>query len=125
MITITAVAGPNAIVSGLFLDPVALSSSASASASTNPFIGDDTTTEGNWTGTYGTQGYDIINGAVSLPSYAVITPAGATSFTAAASTTVPQALQNPGGTGRIAANWYCADRLHGGCQPDRWPGTRT
>ena len=37
----------------------------------------DPTTEGNWIGTYGTQGYDIIGGPSSLPSYATVTPSGA------------------------------------------------
>ena len=32
----------------------------------------DATTQGTWTGTYGTQGYDVVNGPVSLPSYATL-----------------------------------------------------
>ena len=78
---------------------------------------------GNWIGTYGTQGYDIIGNAASLPSYATVTPSGATTYTWAASTTDPRALQNPTGTNRIAACWY-AHQLHGGCEPDRRPDAR-
>ena len=37
----------------------------------------DTTTQGNWQNVYGTQGYDIVSDAVSIPSYATVTPAGA------------------------------------------------
>ena len=46
---------------------------------------------------YGSQGYNVINATngVDYPSYATVTPAGNTSYTWAASTSVPQALQNP------------------------------
>ena len=67
-----------------------------------------TATEGNWIGTYGAQGYDVIGSAASLPSYATVTPSGPSSYTWAASTTDPRALQDAGGTGRIAACWYSA-----------------
>ena len=70
------------------------------------FLEQDTTTEGNWIGTYGTQGYDVIGNAASLPSYATVTPSVQSTYTWAATTTDPRALQNPGGTGRIAACWY-------------------
>ncbi len=76
--------------------------------STASFLGSNTTTQGNWIGTYGSQGYDVINNASSLPSYATVTPAGQTSYTWAANTTDPRALQDAGGSGRIAATWYSA-----------------
>ena len=63
---------------------------------------------GNWIGTYGSQGYDVIGNAASLPSYATVTPAGQSSYTWAASTTDPRALQDASGSGRIAACWYSA-----------------
>ena len=58
--------------------------SSAACSSTRPrlwrpaasFIEQDTTTQGNWIGTYGTQGYDVIGNAASLPSYATVTPSG-------------------------------------------------
>ena len=69
----------------------------------------DTTTEGNWIGTYGSQGYDIIENAVSLPSYATVTPSGQSSSTGwPSSTTAPRALQTANGSSRIAACWYSA-----------------
>jgi hypothetical protein len=68
----------------------------------------DTTTEGAWMGPYGTQGYDIIGGATSLPSYATVTPSGAATYTWSTASTDPRALQNPGGTGGTAACWYSA-----------------
>ncbi|MGA7502290.1 MAG: hypothetical protein WBX00_36815, partial [Isosphaeraceae bacterium] len=85
--------------------------SGSASSSVVPsvsFIKQDTTTQGKWIGTYGSQGYDVIGNAASLPGYATVTPAGQTSYTWAASSTDPRALQDAGGTGHIAACWYSA-----------------
>ena len=67
-----------------------------------------TLAEGNWIGTYGTQGYEVIGNATSLPSYATVTPSGQATYTWAASTTDPRALQDAGGTGRIAAAWDSA-----------------
>jgi hypothetical protein len=79
---------------------------ASTSGTTATFIAQDKTTQGTWIGTYGSQGYDVIGGASSLPSYATITPSGQNANTWASGTTDPRALQNPGGSGRIAACWY-------------------
>ena len=96
LITLTHIAGKNAVLSGLFFD-------APPSAS---FVKQDTTTQGNWIGTYGTQGYDVIGNAASLPSYATVTPSGQSNYTWAASTTDPRALEDVGGNGRIAACWF-------------------
>ena len=84
---------------------VTISPSTSASAT---YLKTDATTQGNWIGAYGAQGYDVIGNAASLPSYATITPAGQSTSTWATSTTDPRALQGAGGTGRIAACWYSA-----------------
>ena len=75
---------------------------------TTTFLGDDSTTEGSWIGVYGSQGYNVINATngVAYPSYAIVTPACYEPFTWAANTTQVQALQNPSGSGRIAACWY-------------------
>ena len=53
---------------------VSVSGSTPATAT---FLKPDFTTQGTWMGTYGSQGYDVIDGPSSLPSYASITPAGA------------------------------------------------
>jgi NPCBM/NEW2 domain len=102
LITITDVSGPNAVLSGLFLDP-AITSTGVASAS---LVGRDTTTHGTWINTYGAQGYDVIGNTSSVPSYASITPAGAQEYTWASSTTSPLGLQTAGGSSRVAAAWY-------------------
>ena len=70
------------------------------------FLKQDATTQGSWTGAYGNEGYDVVNGPVSLPSYAVVTPSGESSRTWAGSTTDPRALEVPGGSGGVAAAWY-------------------
>ena len=86
-----------AAVSGLFFDP------APARAQ---FLGSDTSTQGNWRGVYGNDGYNIIEDAVSYPSYASLSETGITSQIWAASTTDVRALENaPPASGRIAANW--------------------
>ena len=92
-----------ALLSGIFFDPV-----APPPANTATFIGTNTTTQGNWIGAYGLQGYNVIGDAARYPSYATVTAAGETYQTWVASTTDPRALQNPGGNGRIAASWYAS-----------------
>jgi hypothetical protein len=99
LLTITRTSGANAVLSGLFFD---------APATSAAFIGQNTTTEGNWIGTYGAQGYDVIGSSASIPSYASVTPSGESNFTWAASTTDPRALKTANGMSRIAACWYSA-----------------
>ena len=72
------------------------------SSATATFTGEDTTTKGNWMGTYGTQGYDVIANAASLPSYATVTPSGEVNYTWTTSTTDPRALEDATGTSRVA-----------------------
>ena len=57
VITITRTAGANAVLNGLFLD----------GTGTPTFVREDTTTQGNWIGTYGASGYAIVSGPTSLP----------------------------------------------------------
>jgi hypothetical protein len=74
---------------------------------TATFVTTDATTKGNWQGTYGTQGYNVIDAGVSYPSYAQVTPSGNADWVWAASTSDPRALLKPGSTtDRIAATWY-------------------
>ena len=69
---------------------------------------EDTTTQGNWIGAYGSQGYDIVSGPTSLPSYAALTTIGASTYTWSSSATKPSALQLPGSSSHVAAVWYSA-----------------
>jgi fibronectin type 3 domain-containing protein len=70
------------------------------------FVSTDTTTEGNWRGVYGTDGYSVANDSQSLPSYASFAIQNQQNYTWAATTTDPRALQTGSGTGRIASTWY-------------------
>ncbi len=73
---------------------------------TATFVTTDTTTQGNWSGVYGGDGYSIVSDVTSLPAYATVQPSvGALQFTWAASTSDTRALTRVGG-GRVAATWY-------------------
>ncbi len=103
-IKVTKVSGPNAVISGLFIG----NAPAAATSSTATFVQYDTTTQGNWEGTYGSAGYNVIGDSPSYPSYATVTPSGQSSYTWASSTGQVSALENPSASGRIAACWYSA-----------------
>ncbi len=72
------------------------------------FVTLDTTTQGNWKGVYGSNGYNVINDTVAYPSYVTVTPSGVNATTWASSTTDERALLTASGTNRIAAAWYNA-----------------
>ena len=99
----TTLGGANAVVSGIFFGTPATPPSPSAT-----FISSDTTTQGNWQGRYGSDGYDIIGNQANLPTYATVTPAGQSNWTWASSTTDTRGLLVPqsGSTTRTAACWY-------------------
>jgi hypothetical protein len=99
LIKVTKEAGPNAVISGLFLDP---------GPATATLVGQDSATQGNWIGVYGSQGYNVIGNAAVYPSYAIVTPLGATSHTWAAQTTDVRALQTADGSSRVAAQWWAS-----------------
>jgi subtilisin family serine protease len=88
--------------------PVQITVTGSAGGPTAQFLATDTTTQGNWMGAYGADGYNIANDSASLPAYAQMTLTGASAFTWAASTTDSRALQRASGPGRIASAWYAA-----------------
>ncbi|MHB1561389.1 MAG: hypothetical protein ACYC61_28410, partial [Isosphaeraceae bacterium] len=97
VIQATSLSGPNAVISGVFIDAPSLAT----------FVKSDTTTQGAWIGKYGTQGYSIAGVATSLPSYATVAPAGGTPvWTWSSSTTDPRALASPGGGTAAAKTWY-------------------
>ncbi len=91
----------NAVISGLFF------STPSATKASATFVSSDTTTQGAWSPTYGANGYDLAQGAVSLPSYAQASLSGESSYTWQTGTTDPATLQTgPGSSTRFAACWY-------------------
>ncbi len=71
------------------------------------YLGLDSTTQGQWTGKYGSDGYQIANGATSLPAYATVSFTGASLYTWAPQTTDPRALQTaPSSATGIASSYY-------------------
>ena len=65
----------------------------------------DSHTEGQWVGTYGSQGYDLVGDAVNLPDYATVTTLGASINTWTTNTSAAQALTNPSDTFGVGACW--------------------
>jgi hypothetical protein len=107
VITITNLGGPAAVLSGLFFDPPS-SPQVSSQAATAKLVKRDASTEGNWIGAYGTQGYNIVGNATHYPAYAKISPYGQSTGIWTTSTTAARALRTASGTGRIAAEWFSA-----------------
>jgi subtilase family serine protease len=70
------------------------------------FVVADTSTQGNWHGVYGTDGYSIANDLQTIPAYATFAMQNQFAYTWASTTTDPRALQTGNGTGRIASTWY-------------------
>ena len=105
-VTVTRTAGPDAVLSGIFFGP-ALAVPPPQSSGTATFLRLDTSTQGNWKGIYGAEGYNVINDTQSDPAYATVTPTGQLLYTWAASTAEPRApLKASSPTDRIAATWY-------------------
>ena len=118
---ITKLSGGSPSLTGIFVDPVYGPSSSTSrapsqtSSSPSPvpmstsasYISQDTGTQGNWRGLYGSQGVDIAGVGDTLPAYAVTTTTGA-EYTWAASTTDVGAPLDLTGSDRTAAEWYGA-----------------
>ncbi|MGA3294904.1 MAG: hypothetical protein ABSE45_13090, partial [Candidatus Acidiferrales bacterium] len=84
------------------------STSSSSGGPTATFLQTDTTTEGTWIGTYGSDGSAIATvNPQTIPSYvsslSFVSPA---TWTWAASTTDNRATETGFGTARTAATWY-------------------
>jgi len=115
IIKISCNTGPNAVISGAFFGGAGSSSSpttppTTSSSNSAVFVNKDVSTEGNWQGVYGADGYNIEGMPVSLPSYAVLSVTSANAWTWTASTTDPRALETPGPPSglRQAACWFNA-----------------
>jgi hypothetical protein len=99
-VTVTLTGGVNAVISGAFFGG---SSTVTATAA---FLQTDTTTQGNWHGTYGADGYAVAENSQSVPGYATFSVQNQQDYTWVASTADPRALQTGDGLSRIAAAWY-------------------
>jgi hypothetical protein len=74
------------------------------------FVREDLTTQGNWKGVYGADGYNVIGDARAFQAYATVTASGNSSFTWSHSDTAARSLQRASAVsaGRIAGCWYSA-----------------
>jgi hypothetical protein len=77
-----------------------LTSTGSAVTSSAAFVTKDTTTEGEWSGKYGSDGFVLAAGTSSIPSYAAFSAQTFDLYTWAASTSDPRALSG------AATCWY-------------------
>jgi uncharacterized delta-60 repeat protein len=80
--------------------------SSATSANKFAFVGIDSSTQGNWPGVYGANGYLVVGKTPSYPSYAQPAPIGKQDWTWAGPTSDVRGLDVPGGAGRIASCWY-------------------
>ncbi|MEO5804163.1 MAG: glycoside hydrolase family 9 protein [Verrucomicrobiota bacterium] len=70
------------------------------------FVKADTTTQGNWKGVYGSQGYNVVANSSSYPADAQIIPAGKNDWIWAQSSSERRCLQKAGATtDRVATSW--------------------
>ncbi len=107
-VNITCTGGSNAVMSGIFFaGAVSTPAPNPAPSAAATFLKLDTTTEGNSQAGYGIDGYSIPNSTQKLPSYATLAMQNQSSWTWAASTSNPRALNTGNGTAAASA-WYCA-----------------
>jgi len=100
---ITVTGGVNAVISAAFFDPA----NANVSTGSAQFVATDTSTQGNWPGLYGADGYTVVGGGQVTPSYAAVTTKNQSNWTWAANTTDPRALlRTSSGSARVAATWF-------------------
>jgi hypothetical protein len=100
LISVTVTGGLNALVGGVFFK-------SSTPAPSATFVRTDTTTQGNWKGTYGQGGYFIADDSSSPASYATVTFGGSSTYTWAPSTTDVRApLKGGSTTDRIASTYF-------------------
>jgi len=98
-----------AVVTGLTPANFSLTNTAAPppSGGTAVFVRQDTTTQGNWRGVYGLDGYVVIGDQTSNPSYVSPIPSGHLTYVWTNSTTDVRALQKGSNANdRIAATWY-------------------
>ncbi len=100
LIQVTKTGGANAVVAGIFFD--------AAPPSAASYSGLDTTTQGTWTGKYGSDGQVIANDLSAVPTYATVSLTGDTVYTwaAASSANCPRALQVSSGSANCIASTY-------------------
>ncbi|MBI4661783.1 MAG: VCBS repeat-containing protein [Verrucomicrobia bacterium] len=94
--------GSNVVLSGLFVDlpPTVFGDSWAA------FVSEDTQTQGEWSATYGREGYNIVRGGTQIPSFAKVSVEGAREFTWTDPSAESEALRKADNSDRLAACWF-------------------
>ena len=69
------------------------------------FVRSDTTTKGNWRGTFGGDGFAVVGDTTSYPAYAQVVPSGHFTWVWETATSDVRALQRSVGSGRVSAAW--------------------
>jgi hypothetical protein len=101
-INVSRTGGANAVIAGVFFGKNA----AAPASATATFTGADTSTQGNWQGKYGVDGYSISNSTQNLPAYASFGVQNQMNYTWNAATSDTRALQIPNSTTHMASTWY-------------------
>ena len=86
--------------------PIQITVAAAPSPAVAQFVRNDSTVQGNWIGTHGFDGYNVIGDTASYPGYAQVKATGQSSHTWSSSTSDIRALRRASGSGRVAATWY-------------------
>jgi hypothetical protein len=95
-LTLTRIAGPTCVLSGIFFDPPQNGAN---------FLAADSQTSGTWKGVYGSAGNNIATEQPQLPPGVAIDLSEASAVTWAANTTDTSALQRSTTSGRVASAW--------------------
>jgi hypothetical protein len=85
--------------------PQAPSGSTTSGASA-AFVDAESDLLGNWKGTYGSEGYNVLGDTASIPSYARVTPSANKYYYWTGRTVYGNELQRASGSGYVAATWY-------------------
>jgi hypothetical protein len=99
-VQVTCNGGANAVISGIFFGGAPVNVAAAAT-----FVKTDTSTQGNWQGKYGSDGFSLAASASSIPSYAKFSALNNLSWTWVSATSDPRALQSTYGYA-TATTWY-------------------
>jgi hypothetical protein len=87
------------LAEGSFSDPTTSAS----------IVGVDSTTGGDWTGTYGSQGYDVIGGSSSLPSDVQLSSGNTLETTPDTGTSNDEALQQSPSSSSTSNQWWVSN----------------
>ena len=80
----------------------------SAGTAAASFVRSDTTTKGNWRGTFGGDGFAVVGDTTSYPAYAQVVPSGHLTWVWETATSDIRALQRSVGSGRVSAAWHAS-----------------